>query len=215
MLSAHVTQSTVRYSRSRTWALQVPRRDPIAVAIAVTDTHDPKQVPLDTPVPARWTVRAGRDAYLAENGFRMEDYDAPWTPASVLGLRFGVPNTPRHRRAIMQHDLHHVATGFGTDLVGEGEVSAWEARNGLGHLDLYVRSIVIFGVLMGMVRAPVRTWQAFRAARNGETLFALGDDDYAALLELRVEELRNRLGVPEAGLSQRPRHLHSMAPSTR
>jgi ubiquinone biosynthesis protein Coq4 len=31
----------------------------------------------------------------------------------------------------MLHDLHHVATGFGTDMIGEGEVSVWETRRRL------------------------------------------------------------------------------------
>ncbi|HEU4538135.1 MAG TPA: hypothetical protein VFS00_28635, partial [Polyangiaceae bacterium] len=69
----------------------------------------------DAPTPADWTVRQGRDAYLGENHFTLEAYDAPRTEASFLGMAFTVPNTPRHRWGIMLHDLHHVATGYGTD----------------------------------------------------------------------------------------------------
>ena len=31
---------------------------------------------LDSPYPAHWTVRNAREAYLAENGFDMNQYDA-------------------------------------------------------------------------------------------------------------------------------------------
>jgi hypothetical protein len=168
---------------------------------------------LAAPVPADWSVREGRDAYLAENGFKVEDYDLSRTPASFLGMTFSVPNTPNHRRAIMQHDLHHVATGFGTDPAGEAEISGWEARFGLRPLDAYVRSLVITGVLLGVLLAPLRTWRAWRAARTSAPLFEHGDDAYEALLELRVGELRDRLGVPRAGLTLAPRKLHSTAPA--
>lgn len=94
-----------------------------------------------TPWPAAWTVREARDAYLAENGFTVATYDVPRTPVYILGLRFSVPNTPTHRRAIRWHDLHHVVTGYGTDPVGEAESSAWELRRGLAGLDLYVTGI--------------------------------------------------------------------------
>jgi hypothetical protein len=174
--------------------------------------ESPRRAPLEAPIPADWSVREGRDAYLAENGFRLEDYDAPRTPASFLGVKFSVPNTPAHRRAIMQHDLHHVATGFGTDPAGEGEISAWEARNGLGPLDAYVRSLVLLGVLAGASFAPLRTLRAWRAAQGTGTLFDRSDGEYAALLALSVGELRARLGVPREGLARTPRRLHSTAP---
>src|SRR5262245_33831674 len=74
-----------------------------------------------TPWPKDWTVEQARDAYLTENGFTIEGYESRWTEASLFGLPIYVPNTARHRWAIMLHDLHHVATGYGTDIAGEGE----------------------------------------------------------------------------------------------
>ena len=76
------------------------------------------------PFPADWTVDAALQLYLDENGFTREHYAAPRTPASFLGIGFSVPNTPKHRWAIQLHDLHHVATGFGTNPAGEGQISA-------------------------------------------------------------------------------------------
>jgi hypothetical protein len=171
-----------------------------------------REASLDAPIPADFTVHEGRDAYLAENGFRVEDYDAPRTPASFFGIEFSVPNTPAHRRAIMQHDLHHVATGFGTDPAGEGEISAWEVRNGLAPLDVYVRSLVLLGVMAGVAFAPLRSLRAFRAARACATLFACTNDDYESLLQMSVGELRAKLGIPRDGLARGPRKLHSTAP---
>ena len=161
---------------------------------------------------SRLSVRAGRDAYLKENGFTIEAYDAKWTPASLLGIRFSVPNTAAHRQAIMWHDLHHVATGYGTDPAGEGEISAWELRRGLAGLDAYVSAIVVSGVVMGLLVAPRRTWRAFQAAeRAGTNLFARALSEYDATLDLDIASLRRFLGVPEAGLAGSHR-LHSTAP---
>jgi hypothetical protein len=164
------------------------------------------------------SVREARDAYLAENGFTVEAYDAKWTDASFLGIKLRVRNTPRHRLAIMLHDLHHVATGFGTDLAGEGEISVWEARRGLGALGAYVASIVLAGLWLGLLIAPRRAMRAWRGAgRRNSSLFPLcADPDFAArydeLLGMSVGELRAKLGVPRGGLAEGPRGLHAYAP---
>jgi len=169
---------------------------------------------LDRPFPASWTVRRARDAYLAENGFTIEAYADPWTEASAFGIPFKVPNTPRHRWAIMLHDLHHVATGYGTDMAGEGEISIWESRRGLRPLGLYVAAIVAVGSVGGALLAPRRALAAWRASGpERSSLFASGDAraDYEALLDLSVGELRVRLGIPAAGLVT-SRALHARAP---
>jgi hypothetical protein len=166
------------------------------------------------PFPVSWTVRRARDAYLAENGFTVASYDDAWTEATVFGIPVKVPNTPRHRWAIMLHDLHHVATGYGTDMVGEGEISVWEARRGLRPLGLYVATIVMFGSIGGALLAPRRALAAWRAARGAQgSLFASGDNEaaYEALLDRTVGELRTQLDVPQEGLATK-RALHSRAP---
>jgi hypothetical protein len=172
-----------------------------------------------TPLPSDMTVRAARDAYLAENGFTVEAYDARWTDASFLGIRFRVLNTPRHRVGIMLHDLHHVVTGFGTDLVGEGEISVWEARRGLRALGAYVGSIVVSGALMGLLLAPRRAIAAWRSSSARASLFPLCELDelafrerYDALLSKTVCELRRELGLPGEGIASFPRKLHAYAP---
>lgn len=163
------------------------------------------------PLPAAWSVRKGREVYLAENGFTLSAYDAAWTQASFLGIRLAVPNTRRHRFAIMMHDLHHVATGYGTDHTGEGEISAWELRRGLAGLGLYVGGIVVSGALFGLLCAPRRTWAAFRAGGSRPSLFA--QDDVEKLLDLTIGELRHMLGLPAQGLATAPRGLHVYAPA--
>ena len=172
------------------------------------------------PFSASMTLREARDAYLAANGFTVAAYDHAWTDASFLGVRFRVPNTEAHRVGIMLHDLHHVVTGFGTDLVGEGEISAWEARRGLAPLGFYVGGIVASGVLLGLLLAPRRTLRAWRTSKGkGPSLFPACElpkaafvARYEALLSMTVGDLRRELGVPESGVADGPHKLHAYAP---
>jgi hypothetical protein len=169
-------------------------------------------------------LRAARDRYLAENGFRVEEYDAPWTDASFFFIPLKIPNTPRHRTALRAHDLHHVATGYGTDLVGEAEISIFEWRRSgarLGVLpgcDVYVSAIVTSLALFGAVFAPRRALAAWKAAAPSEpqaktTLFDVHDDDaYEHLLEADVATLRAHLGLPASGIAVGPQKRHPRAP---
>ena len=163
------------------------------------------------PLPATLPVSEARDAYLAENGFGMAVYDDPWTPVSMAGIDFKVPNTARHRWAIMRHDLHRAASGYGSDLYGEIEVSAWEARRGLRPLGLYVGTIVFSLVVLGGLVAPRRTWRAWQAGAGRGSLFH-DARDYDTLVALSLGALREGLGLPCDGLSKTPRRLNPKAP---
>lgn len=163
------------------------------------------------PLPPEMPVREAVEAYLRENGFTRAAYDAPTTKGTVLGIPFFVPNTARHRWAIMLHDLHHVATGFGTDLTGEAEISAWELRGGRLLALGWVASLVLMGAFMGLFVAPRRTLRAWRGAAGARNLFRPGVPA-EAYAELTLGQLRQALGIPAEGLAQLPRGLHERAP---
>lgn len=182
-----------------------PRRETGATS------HPPSCTCLAHPLPASMRVRDARDAYLAENGFTLASYDSPTTDGSFLGMKFSVPNPPPHQRAVRLHDLHHVATGYGTDHAGEGEISAWQARRGLWGTGMYVTSIVVMNALLGAVFAPRRTAAALAGAGGGGSLFSR-EVEYEALLDRTVGELRELLRVPPAGAAIQPRRLHALAP---
>jgi hypothetical protein len=164
----------------------------------------------DLPLPASMRVRDALSIYLAENGFTTEGYDSPKTSGSFLGLKFSVPNPPSHQRGVRLHDLHHVATGFGTDHAGEAEISVWQARRGLLGSGMYVTSIVVANVVFGVLLAPRRTLRAIRDTTSGPSLYSLPSVDYEALLDGTVGELRALLEIPERGLATtRGRHAHA------
>lgn len=157
------------------------------------------------------SAERARDQYLAENGFSVAAYDEPWNEVSFLFLTFKLPNPPSRRRAIRFHDLHHVATGFGTDLIGEAEISAWELRRGIGTVGPYVSLLIVQLALLGLVIAPRRTIAAWRASNDSFSLFH-GTKPYDELLTMSVAELRAYLGVPTEGIAKGPQKRHPKAP---
>ena len=176
-----------------------------------TTQHPPSCTCRKHALPPTMLVRDARDVYLAENGFTVDAYDSPTTQGSFLGLKFAVPNPPSHRRAIRLHDLHHVATGYGTDHAGEAEISVWQARRGLRGTGMYVASIVMTNAVIGLLLAPRRTIAAVRSSSVGGSLFG-SEVSYEQMLELTVGELREMLAIPPAGLARRRRGLHALAP---
>ncbi len=163
------------------------------------------------PYPADWSVAQALETYLRENGFTKASYTERFTEVAVWKLKFYLPNTKAHARALRLHDLHHAITGFGTDLAGEGEISAWEVRRGLRGLDLYVTLVVLLAGTSGFVMAPIRAIRAFRRSGGGRNLFA-DERDYEDLLAMNLGDLRVSLGVPRDGIAER-RGLHSAAPA--
>lgn len=144
------------------------------------------------------TVRDALDAYLTVNGFTLDAYDAPTFEISLLGRRCEFPNSPDRQWAIALHDLHHVATGYGTDFAGEAEIAAWELAAGCRTPVVYVLNVIAVGI--GLFLAPVRVMRAWVAGLRGRTLYRLGLERDACL-ELEVHALRVLLGISEVGLA--------------
>jgi hypothetical protein len=163
---------------------------------------------IETSLAPELGVREARDAYLAANGFTVEGYTASHFEVDVLRV-WRLPNPRARRRVIPLHDLQHVVTGYGTDLVGEAEQSAWELRGGINSWFLWL--FKLGAVAIGMLIAPRRVLRAL-GKRPGQRTLYVGSEEYEAVLSLRLGELRERLGVPSEGLADRPARRHRRAP---
>ena len=164
-----------------------------------------------TVAPAPMSVREARDLYLSENGFSVDAYTAEKGWVGFLGMRIEFRNSKERLRLLPFHDLHHVALGFGTDIAGEMEVSAWEASAGLPNTDALVRFLVWQGTLGCFVYQPLRALAAFRGNRKRRSLVTHPIDS-ARILEMTVGQLRDHLGIPPAGLAKRAPRAHAGAP---
>lgn len=75
------------------------------------------------------TVREARDQFLAAYGLGQATYTDPRFVLHLGPWKLGAPNPG----LLPLHDLHHVATGFGSGILGEAEISAFELRTGWGN----------------------------------------------------------------------------------
>lgn len=83
-----------------------------------------------------------------------------WAHLHVGKLRIPFPNTASRKKALLFHDVHHIATGYESNWKGECETGAWEISTGCGN---YIAAWVLdFGALaLGGVMYPVATFKAF------------------------------------------------------
>ena len=142
--------------------------------------------------PADPTLAEARQRYFDANGFSEAAYTDRWVTIPLGPVNVRLPSTAGRRRAIPLHDLHHVATGYDTTLIGEAEIGAWELAAGC-HDQLAARIYNGMAVATGLLLAPRRVLQAWRRGRRSSTLY--GAAYTPALLQLRLSELRGRLGL--------------------
>ena len=114
------------------------------------------------------SLAALRDAFRSRNGIVEADRRVEWIRLGPIP--FPIPNPPVRRRALRIHDLHHLVTGYGTDLTGEFQVSGWECGAGL-HDEPAAWAFCPAGTLGGMFRCPRRTVAAYARGRRSRTLF--------------------------------------------
>lgn len=138
------------------------------------------------------TMRDARARYFEDNGFGPDGgYSAAWVDFKLGPIPMPFPNTPGRVRAIGYHDLHHVVTGYATDLRGELEISAWEI--GAGCKDFLVAwQLNLAGLAAGVVGMPRRTFRAFLRGRRTHSLYGR---DLEAMLDRTVGDVTVEIGT--------------------
>jgi hypothetical protein len=149
------------------------------------------------------SLGAARSTYWQVNGFGEDGGDAlAWVPLKIWRFTLRIPNSEGRRRAVRIHDLHHVLTGFQTDLRGEAEIAAWELASGC--LRWPAATVLnLFALAIGMLLAPRRLARAWALGRHTGNLYA--EDGVDHLLPLEVSAVRARLGLdaPRPGIRLR------------
>lgn len=140
------------------------------------------------------TLRDVRRANLVAAGLPPESVTDAWFDWAKIGpVHLPLPNPPARRRVIHIHDAAHVLSGYGTDIYGEFEESAFELGAGCSAswIALFIN---LQGLVGGMLIAPSRTTRAWRRGEASGSPYEVADLD--ALLDLPVEAARARLGIP-------------------
>lgn len=103
-------------------------------------------------------------------------------------------NTDGRRKAVRIHDLHHVVTGYQTDLRGECEIAAWELASGCRRMPAaFILNLA--ALALGTVVAPVRCARAWARGRQTRNLYP--EDTVEHLLPRRVQEVRTALRLDQ------------------
>ena len=132
-------------------------------------------------------------AYFAENGFGENGgYTDAWVDFHLGPIPFPFPNTASRKRAVRFHDLHHLVTGYRTDVPGECEISAWEIGGGCRDF-VAAWQLNLSGMGAGAFLWPRKTWEAFLRGRQSNNFYDRAYDD--ALLSLKVGDARRELGL--------------------
>jgi hypothetical protein len=142
------------------------------------------------------TLREARARYFRASGFGEDGgYAKRWVKIRLGPIPFAFPNTAARVRAVRYHDLHHVVTGYATDLVGEAEIAAWEIASGCaGFVAAWILNL--YALPLGLATDARATWRAFLRGRRTRNLYRAAYCD--ALLAERVGAVRARLGLDAA-----------------
>lgn len=138
------------------------------------------------------SVREARARYFANNGFGDGGYDAKWVKLALGPIPFAFPNSAARVRAVRLHDLHHVATGYDTSVLGEAEIGAWEIGGSCrGFVAAWILNL--YAMTLGFCVDPGAVFRAYVRGRHSGNLYRGRWDE--ALLDGRVGALRERLGL--------------------
>lgn len=143
------------------------------------------------------SVHEARARYFADNAFGDDGgYQDRWVILYKLGpIPLGFPNTAGRIAAVRYHDLHHLATGYDTDIIGESEIAAWELASGCSQFPAaWVLNSLALPV--GVLRASGRMQRAFARGCRTRNLYSEPFTDN--LLTERLGALRERLGMTQA-----------------
>jgi hypothetical protein len=145
------------------------------------------------------TLLEARTRYFEDNGFGEDGgYSDKWVRIELFGgLPVWLPNTPGRVRAVRYHDLHHVVTGYRTDMHGESEISAWELASNCKQ-EYAAWLLNTGGLIYGLITAPRDMFRAWVRGRHSNNLYGRAFDD--VLLGREVAAMRHELA-----LDQQPR----------
>ncbi len=145
-----------------------------------------------TDVDSNASLQKARLHYFAESGLPADGgYGNRWVQVRIGPIPFAFPNIESRRKIVPAHDLHHVLTGYATDLIGEGELGAWEIGAGCRDLTGLVLQLLVFGFALAW--SPRRMFEAFGRGRRCENL--LDTRCEGAFLERSVASVRADLGL--------------------
>ena len=143
-------------------------------------------------VPATQTLREAAALHVGamKDAGVDADTDARWVWIRIGPIPFAYPNTKGRKRLVAAHDLHHLLTGYGTDLIGEAELGAWELGTGVRDRSAVRYEVRVLGFMLP--RFPTRLRTAFVRGRRCRNLLGRLDE---RMLSRTVADVQSELGL--------------------
>ena len=110
-----------------------------------------------------------------------------WWSFKFLGFNVYCYNFDWRKNAILRHDLHHIATDYPFNLIGEMQVATWEFAAGR-YPSIFATLFCLPLVGIGALLWPKRIYSAFIRGRNNTSLYRI--DTTCNLLDLTVYDLK-------------------------
>jgi hypothetical protein len=137
-------------------------------------------------------VRAARAEYFAANGFSESGYTDRLVKLQLGPVPVYILNSAARVRSVRLHDIHHVLTGYGTDVLGEGEIGAFEL--GAGCADHFAAWYLNFNAVT--IALPLGAGTVLRAFARGRRSRCLYDREWdERILDETVGALRAELAI--------------------
>ena len=116
----------------------------------------------------------------------------PWFRIRLGPVSLRLPNPPARRRAVLYHDVNHVATGYNTTFSeGEVAIAAFEVGAGCGHFAI-AWFFNLCALAIGFVSQPRSALRAFVRGRRSVSIYH-SPPSPAAFAAATVGEIRRRL----------------------
>ncbi len=116
-----------------------------------------------------------------------------------------IPNWDSRRKAVLRHDIHHVLTGYRSDIVGEFEIAAWEIASGCWNF-FAAYLLNSGGLLAGIIIYPKPCFKAFVIGCRTTNLYQIKLSDIE-MKNMSVAELKQKIGLSDNVGPEKPSFL--------
>lgn len=102
-----------------------------------------------------------------------------------------IPNSDARRKAVLKHDIHHLATGYTSTFKGETEIAAWEI--GSGCTRYWVAFLLnLHGIAIGAFFNAAGVYKAFVKGRHTKNLYNSAFTD-EQLMDMPISTIKEYL----------------------
>ena len=130
------------------------------------------------------TVKEELDTYFKKNNLGEDGgLNKAYGKIKVGPIYFPIPNPESRRKALVFHDMHHIATGYDGDWKGEVSIGAWEVASGCGNY--YVAWFLdLLAMAVGLFIFPKHVYKGFIKGKRTINLY------HHTLTKLEAENMR-------------------------